>query len=282
VGLQCMYGLSHALEVVECLCDLENVPLTFRQLEVLRDLPQQGRHGLHMVTVQVFFPEQGEHLAKDHLQFTNVSRPLMVHEPIDDIIRLNGLTESCNLITGTKILLGTVAAPALTETAMPTPTIAPENITPTPTPEPGFAKVCVVLFNDLDGTGMRTEGETYLYGGVVSINDRLGQVSLTGTTVAGNPDEVDPLCFENIPEGSYNITVAIPDGFNATTITNYPLEVKAGEQATIDFGAQVATAAPGEQAAAASGRSPILGIVGAVVLAAGIGLGFVMWRQRKV
>ncbi len=206
---------------------------------------------------------------------------LLTNVSIDEIIRLNGLTESCSLITGTKILLGTVAAPALTQTAMPSPTIAPELITPTPTPEPGFAKVCIVLFNDLDGTGMRTEGETYLYGGVVSINDRLGQVSLTGTTVAGNPDEVDPLCFENIPEGSYNITVAIPDGFNATTITNYPLEVKAGEQATIDFGAQVATAAPGEQAAAASGRSPILGIVGAVVLAAGIGLGFVMWRPRK-
>lgn len=134
---------------------------------------------------------------------------LLTNVSIDDIIRLNGLTESCNLITGTKILLGTVAAPALTETAMPTPTIAPENITPTPTPEPGFAKVCVVLFNDLDGTGMRTEGETYLYGGVVSINDRLGKVSLTGTTVAGIPDEVDPLCFENIPEGSYNITVEI-------------------------------------------------------------------------
>jgi len=117
---------------------------------------------------------------------------------------------------------------------------------------------------------------------VVSINDRVGKVSLTGTTVSGNPDEVDPLCFENIPEGSYNITVAIPDGFNATTITNYPLEVKAGEQATIDFGAQVSTAAPGQDAAAPAGRSPILGIVGIVVLAAGIGLWIVMWRQRKV
>jgi len=207
---------------------------------------------------------------------------LLTNVSIDDIIRLNGLTESCNLIIGTKILLGTVAAPELTQTAMPTATIAPEKITPTPTPEPGFAKVCVALFNDLDGTGMRTQGETYLYGGVVSINDRLGKVSLTGTTVAGNPDEVDPLCFDNIPEGSYNITVAIPDGFNPTTITNYPLEVKAGEQATIDFSAQVSTAAPGEHNPAAAGRSPILGIIGVVILLAGLGLGFVMWRQRKV
>ncbi|MFZ3069891.1 MAG: LysM domain-containing protein [Anaerolineaceae bacterium] len=206
---------------------------------------------------------------------------LLTNVPIDEIIRLNGLDDDCTLITGTKILLGTVEAPSLTETAMPTATIAPELITPTPTPAPGFAKVCVVLFNDLDGTGMRTEGETYLYGGVVSLNDRLGKVSLTGNTVAGNPDEVDPLCFEDIPEGSYNITVAIPDGFNATTITNYPLDVKAGEQATVDFGAQVATAAP-EEATASTGRSPVLGIVGLVILVAGLVLGFSLWRQRKV
>ncbi|MFZ3150273.1 MAG: LysM peptidoglycan-binding domain-containing protein [Anaerolineaceae bacterium] len=218
--------------------------------------------------------EEGDTCTKVYL-LTNVT--------ISDIIRLNGLDEECTLVTGTKILLGTVAAPALTETAMPTATTAPELITPTPTPAPGFAKVCVVLFNDLDGTGMRTEGETYLYGGVVSLNDRLGNVSLTGNTVAGNPDEVDPLCFENIPEGSYNITVAIPDGFNATTITNYPLEVKAGEQATVDFGAQVASSVPAQQAASeAAGRVPVLGIVGLVLLLAGLGLGFYMWRQNKI
>ena len=205
---------------------------------------------------------------------------LLTNVPIDTIIQLNGLDENCNLITGTKILLGTVEAPALTETAQPTATLPPELITPTPTTEPGFAKICVVLFHDIDGTGTRTTGEDYLYGGVVSINDRLGKVSLTGTTVAGNPDTTDPLCFENIPEGSYNITVAIPDGFNPTTVTSYPLEVKAGDQATIDFGAQQATA-PVQQEDIAGTRSPILGIVGVVILIAGLVLAFLTWRQRR-
>ncbi|KUK69391.1 MAG: hypothetical protein XD89_0789, partial [Anaerolineae bacterium 49_20] len=162
----------------------------------------------------------------------------------------------------------------------PTATLPAELITPTPTPQPGYAKICVVLFHDIDGTGTRTTGEDYLYGGVVSINDRLGKVSLTGTTVAGNPDEIEPLCFDNIPEGSYNITVAIPDGFNPTTVTSYPLEVKAGDQATIDFGAQRATA-PIQQEDAGGMRSPILGIVGVVILIAGLVLAFLTWRQGR-
>jgi len=193
---------------------------------------------------------------------------------------LNGLDEDCTLLSGTKILLGTVQPPALTETAQPTATIAPELQTPTPTPEPGYAKICVVLFHDLDGTGTRTAGEDYLYGGVVSINDRLGKVSLTGTTVAGNPDTTTPLCFDNIPEGSYNITVAIPDGFNATTVTSYPLEVKAGDQATIDFGAQEATV-PVQPTETSGTRLPTLAIVGIVILVAGIGLAILTWRRNR-
>lgn len=206
---------------------------------------------------------------------------LKTNVTVDQIIKLNNLDEACTIYAGQKLLLGTVEAPALTETAMPTPTLAANQITPTATPVAGFARICVVLFNDLDGTGMRTDGETYLYGGVVSVNDRLGKVSLTGNTVAGNPDEVEPLCFEEIPEGSYNITVAIPDGFNATTITNYPLDVKAGEQATVDFGAQV-NSVVAEEAQATGSRIPILGIVGLVILLSGLGLGFYLWRQRRV
>jgi len=173
-----------------------------------------------------------------------------------------------------------VEAPALTETAQPTATLPANLMTPTPTPPPGYAKICVVLFHDVDGTGTRTTGEDYLYGGVVSINDRMGKVSLTGTTVSGNPDTTDPLCFDNIPAGSYNITVAIPDGFNPTTVTSYPLEVKAGDQATIDFGAQEATA-PVQQEQTASPRLPILAIVGMVILVAGLALAFLTWRQHR-
>lgn len=206
---------------------------------------------------------------------------LKTNVPIAEIIRLNNLTEACVIQPGQKLLIGT-GTPSQDPT--PVPTVGPTPL-PTPTDSPaaaqaGFASVCVVLFHDRDGNGMRTEGEGYLYGGMASINDRLGQISLTGQTVAGSPDTVEPFCFKDIPAGSYNITVAIPDGFNATTITNYALEVKAGEKATIDFGAQEAIATQNEESNT-SQRSPVFAIVGLIILLAGFGLGIYLWRSNR-
>jgi len=199
--------------------------------------------------------------------------------PISEIIRLNGLTEACEVFGGDEIVIGMVEVTPLPPTA--TATIPPEQITPTLTPMPGFAEICVVLFHDMDGNGMRTEGEDYLYGGEVSINDRLGIISRTGTTVAGSPDIVEPYCFEDLPIGTYNISIAIPDDFNPTTVTSYPLEVRAGESATIDFGAQLSTQPGQEVVADTIRRVPVLGIVGLIILLAGVGLGVYMWRTNK-
>ena len=198
---------------------------------------------------------------------------------IDEIIRLNGLTDACTIFAGDKLVIGQVEVTPMPATA--TATTPPEQITPTLTQTPGLAEICVVLFHDMDGNGRRTTGEDYLYGGEVSINDRTGSVSRTGTTVAGNPDIVTPFCFEDLPSGSYNISIAIPDDFNPTTVTNYPLDVRAGEAATIDFGAQLAEQPGAETASDTVPRVPVLGIVGVVVMLAGIGLGIYMWRTNK-
>lgn len=197
--------------------------------------------------------------------------------PIADIVRLNGLTDACSIYEGQQLILARVEVTPLP----PTATTLPELITPTLTPMPGVASICVVLFHDMDGNGMRTEGEDFLYGGEISVNDRLGSFSRTGTTVAGDPDIVTPFCFENVPIGSYSISIAIPDDFNPTTVTNYPLEVRAGEEATIDFGAQLATQPESQVIADTAQRIPVFAIVGIIILLAGIGLGFYMWRSNK-
>ena len=211
-----------------------------------------------------------------------ISISLLTNVPIETIKSLNGLDDACTLLEGQDLVIGRVEPVVLTQTAMPTATIPPELVTPSPTPSPGSATICVVLFHDKDGNGMRTEGEDYLYGGEVSVNNPDGSVSLTGTTVAGNPDEVQPRCFPDLPQGSYNVSVAIPDGFNATTITNYALEVNAGEDATIDFGAQESAPSAGVITPDSARRSPVLGIIGGLVLLAGLGLAFYMWRTRKI
>lgn len=203
---------------------------------------------------------------------------------VQTIRQLNNLTEACNIIEGQAILLGTALAAPEPTAALILPTPDPAQITPSPTPSNGVGKVCIVLFNDMNGNGTRDSFETHLYGGVASLNDRLGQVSLTGTTVAGDPDaaSVTPFCFEDVPEGSYNVTIAIPDGFNPTTASSLGFDLKTGETATLAFGCQEATALPGsDQPAETGARSPLLGILGAVILLSGLGLGFYLWRQRR-
>ncbi|MGI6250156.1 MAG: hypothetical protein ACOYKD_02175 [Anaerolineaceae bacterium] len=211
---------------------------------------------------------------------------LLTNVNIAEIIKLNNLDENCTIQEGQELLIGQISEPDLTQTAQPTPTQDPAQLTPTATPHPGAARICVVLFNDMDGNGMRTDFESYLYGGMVSVNDRVGKVSLTGTTVAGDPmtQAVTPLCFNEVPEDTYSVSIAIPDDFNPTTVTNYTITVKAGEIATIDFGAQERIAVnpfTGEQSSGGK-RSPVLAILGGLILLAGLGLGFYMWRQRKI
>lgn len=195
---------------------------------------------------------------------------------------LNNLDEACSIYEKQELVLAQLDKP--TPTPLPAPTMVPVEVTPTATPGTGIARICVVLFNDMDGNGRRTDFEAYLYGGVAGVNDQIGQVSRTGNTVAGDPAQgVTPLCFEDLPEGNYNVTMAIPEGFNPTTMMNFPLTVHAGETATIDFGAQESISMPATaQQEAASGRSPVLGIIGGLILLAGLGLGFYMWRQRKI
>ena len=79
--------------------------------------------------------------------------------PISEIIRLNGLTEACEVFGGDEIVIGMVEVTPLPPT--PTATIPAGQITPTLTPMPGLAEICVVLFHDMDGNGMRTEGEDF-------------------------------------------------------------------------------------------------------------------------
>ena len=118
-------------------------------------------------------------------------------------------------------------------------------------------------------------------GGEVSLTDVKGVYSNTGTTTAIVDATVDqPLCFSDVPEGNYNISIAVPQGYNPTTATSHSLQVLAGTTSTIDFGAQVSlrNAAP---APVATPRSPLLGILGGALILAGGGLALYLKRSTK-
>jgi hypothetical protein len=198
---------------------------------------------------------------------------------VNKLQSLNGLDSECVIIAGQELLLGIYEAP--TNTPGPSPTPVPTL--PTATSYPGDGTLCVYLFNDINGNSTPDGEEGPISGGAVVISDRTGSNNREGTTLGDG----NPLCFENIHEGDYNISVGAPEGYNPTTSMNYPISVKAGDTAQINFGAQVSSAGVAQQPGVTivepgGNKSPILGILGAILVLGGIGLGaYFVWMKRQ-
>lgn len=201
---------------------------------------------------------------------------------VDQLRQLNSkLDEDCGLIEGQELLIGIVSM-AGTPTAGPSPTPAPP--TASPTPFTGTTEICVLLFDDLNGNALREETEPAVAGGAVSVTENNGEYSAAqDTVIPADPEAYQGICFSNVPEGSYNITVGIPENYNPTMSLNYALDVNAGDRVFVDFGIQskevvvgTGTTPPEEPK-----TSPIFGIIGGLLLLGGAGLGYYAWRSGK-
>jgi LysM domain len=199
--------------------------------------------------------------------------------PVDTLRQLNNLTaDSCGYLQpGQKLLIG------MSSNATAVPTLNTTPSTPTPTPAPVKAEVCIVLFADINGNALADTDEGPVANGVVSMTDRTGQVSLTGKTTAELDSTgaiTNSLCFENVPAGDYNVSLAIPSGYNATTSMNYALRVTSTEQYILDFGAQLNSLSL-PVTTSEGGTSPLLGLAGGILLLAGIGLAVYQYFSKK-
>lgn len=193
------------------------------------------------------------------------------------------LDEGCTINIGQQLVVG-LAAPITAPTidTIPTPTLP----SVTATPFEGTTEVCVLLFDDLNGDALRQETEFGVDGGAVSLTNLNGSYSQTlNTTSAIDPDLVEPIrsCFTDVPAGKYNLSMAIPDGYNPTMALSYTLDIKAGDRASVAFGAQSQTVTIGDQTTREGGgnRSPWLGIFGLLLLLGGIGLGYFAYRANQ-
>ena len=191
------------------------------------------------------------------------------------------LDENCTLTVGLQLVVGLASSNA--PTAGPAPTLPPATVTATPVS--GTTEVCVLLFDDMNGDAMRQETEFGIEGGAVSLTNLNGSYSETqNTTSAIDPDLVEPIrsCFSDVPQGEYNVSVAVPDTYNPTMLLSYTLTVKAGDRASIDFGAQSKTLTVSDQGdSGQGGRSSALGIFGLLLLLGGAGLGYYAYRSGQ-
>lgn len=191
------------------------------------------------------------------------------------------LDENCVLTVGQQLVVG-LAQPE-GPTAGPAPTLLPA--TATATPVSGTTEVCVLLFDDMNGDALRQETEFGIEGGAVSLTNLNGSYSQTqNTTSAIDPDLVEPIrsCFIDVPQGEYNVSIAVPDTYNPTMLLSYTLTVRAGDRASIDFGAQSKTLTVSDTTDPQQGeRSSVLGIFGLLLLLSGAGLGYYAYRSSQ-
>lgn len=197
---------------------------------------------------------------------------LLTGVKLEELRLLNNLDNACVLRAGQELLLGRITLQQPTS----------QGPTPTPTPllplggSSGTARICVVLFEDANGNAMRDEIEKLLAGGAVSITDRIGKINLTGSTKTTEGS----LCFDDVPQGDYNITMAIPQGYNPTMSMNIPLKVFAGDVSILNFGCQLSSKAV-TPAPSTENASPLLGIIGGILILSGIGLAAYLFLLRR-
>ena len=191
------------------------------------------------------------------------------------------LDENCTLTVGQQLVVGLVSSTIATAgpvATLPSPTI-------TATPVSGTTEVCVLLFDDKNGDALRQETELGIEGGAVSLTNLNGSYSQQqNTSSAVDPDTLEPVrsCFVDVPGGEYNVSMAVPDTYNPTMLLSYTLTVKAGDRASVDFGAQSKTLTASEPAdTQTNNRSSLLGVFGFLLLLGGAGLGYYAYRSGQ-
>jgi hypothetical protein len=228
----------------------------------------------------------------------NCQRIALLHNvDINQLRSLNPeLDENCTVVLGQKLMIG-VGGPASLPTITPGPSPTPTEALPTPTPFNGTTEVCVLLFEDVNGNALREETELGLAGGAISVTNSLGGYSQTRDSISEidlETDEPAYICFggipegleelpesEKLPEGKYTVSAAIPDGYNPTIDLSYSIDVNAGDRAFVAFGAQSQAITGDSLVDDGNGQSALLGIIGAVLLLGGAGLGWYAMRMGK-
>jgi hypothetical protein len=230
---------------------------------------------------------------------------------IDDILKLNGLSNPRGIFAGQQLIIGTTnPLPQPTATTAPTeaapttdpnaqPTTAPtdagaaptEATAPTTAPEPtqiaaGAGSICVTLYNDANGNGVLDPGEGLVAGGQFALLDLANSTTLQTYTTDGASE---PYCFQQLASGNYRITSTLPESYKATTRSDWDLALAAGSNATLEFGAQntgSATSGGNTSGSSTGGNAALtralLAAAGVVLLliAAGVA-GFLFLTRRR-
>jgi hypothetical protein len=116
----------------------------------------------------------------------------------------------------------------------PTPTTAPTDTpTPTPTAPPG-GTICLNAFNDENANGIHDPGEDYMAGITLTLS-RDGAVIDTAISTG----QAEPICFEGLEPGAYEVAQQIPPRLELTTADTAVIEISEGQTLGLEFGSRL-------------------------------------------
>jgi hypothetical protein len=198
---------------------------------------------------------------------------------LEQLMALNGIQPGDYITPGMQLELG-VGGP-VQPTGAPASSVATATVpSATSTPTVGTGEICVLLFDDTNGDGRLDDGEPALAGGQINIIDIGGSLVAEYTTESLDLElEPSGFCFEDLGNADYNVSAAVPAGYNPTTGLNVGITLNPGDVKYLQFGAQ-----PGAGLANttdSAGRSALLGLVGAVLLLSAAGLGYYATRLGR-
>lgn len=200
---------------------------------------------------------------------------------LEELMALNGIQPGDFLTPGTELFLGSAVQEGAGGTAQAEAS-EPTEIPLTPTPEVGTGDICVLLFEDINGNGRLEEGEPALPEGQISVvalsGDLVGEYTTEPLDLEVAPDGY---CFEELSNGDYNVSAAVPPNYNPTTGLNVPVSLNPGEIKYLQFGAQPSSAINGQEDGQGGGRSTMLGLLGLALLAAAAGLAYYASRMSR-
>jgi hypothetical protein len=121
-------------------------------------------------------------------------------------------------------------------------------VPPTESPTPaGTSAICVNAFLDANGNGLHDADESYVAGVTLTVaqgNALIGQAVSTGTET--------PLCFGELPAGTYQAAQTLPPMLEMTTQANATVEVGPGQTVGLEFGSRLRPTAMAETETAAT------------------------------
>lgn len=118
-----------------------------------------------------------------------------------------------------------------TPTSTPTPQASP---TPTLTPTPMPGGICVSVYADSNGNGIREEGENLVAGAIITLFDS-NRLELEKYTTDGLSE---PFCLGGLAAGTYYLKRQNSPGYVSTVPDDWGIAVVAGGNTNVELGCQ--------------------------------------------